>query len=349
MTKNGNILIKAIPAILLIASVALTVPMVISSSEAVRLRNSLIFDTVAIDELRWSPAEYPQSFKLGQGAPPPEFERAIADITEATETAGMASTPVPMGGDVGRAFAAGTYLAVDGFKGGRIQSDAVTNLTGIVDNGAGYCADFSQVFNGLAHTLSIPVREWGMSFDGFGGDGHAFNEFYDRQRDRWIFIDSYFSFYVTDRASGEPLSVLELRDRLGNDAKRATIAVVPLSEERFLFESADNALDYYTEGRDQLYLWWGNNVFDYDESTLVSTAAGLSRHLEQAMAILVGVHPQIRIIGTSDNQVAVEKLEQLRVRFLTLAGIGILAFVLLSGQLLSAVRRRRATATGSGR
>jgi len=332
MTKRGNLLVKAIPAILLIASIALTVPMVISSSEAVRLRNSLIFDTVAVDDLRWSPAEYPQSFKLGRGTPPAEFERAIADISA------MPTTPV---GDVGQALAAGAYLAVDGFKGGRIQSDAVTNLTGIVDNGAGYCADFSQVFNGLAHTLSIPVREWGMSFDGFGGDGHAFNEFYDRQRDRWVFIDSYFSFYVTDRASGEPLSVLELRDRLGSDEKRSTIAVVPLSEERFLFESADNALDYYADGRDQLYLWWGNNVFDYDESTLVSMAAGMSRHLEQAMAILVGVHPQIRIIGTSDNQAAVDKLEQLRVRFLTLAAVGILAFLLLAGQLLFAVRRRR--------
>ncbi len=336
MTKRGNLLIKSIPAILLIVSVALTVPMVPSSSEAVRLRNSLIFDTIAVDDLRWSPPEYPQGFKLGAAAPPPEFEHAIAEIPSPS------SPSSPIDGDVTRALAAGTYLAIEGFQGGRIQSDAVTNLKGIVDNGAGYCADFSQVFNGLAHTLSIPVREWGMSFDGFGGDGHAFNEFYDQARDRWIFIDSYFSFYVTDSASGEPLSVLEFRDRLGSDAKRATIAVVPLLEERFLFESADNALDYYTDGADELYLWWGNNVFDYDESALVSMAARLSRHLEQAMAILVGVHPEIRIIATGENRERVAELERLRQRFLILAAIGIAASLALAIQIVSALRRRRA-------
>ena len=37
-----------------------------------------------------------------------------------------------------------------------------------------------------------------MSFDGYGGDGHAFSEIFDTQRQHWIFVDSFYSFYVTD-------------------------------------------------------------------------------------------------------------------------------------------------------
>lgn len=53
-----------------------------------------------------------------------------------------------------------------------------------------------------------------MSFAGYSGEGHAFNEIYDHRLAKWVVIHSFFSFHLTVRASGEPLSSLELRERL---------------------------------------------------------------------------------------------------------------------------------------
>jgi hypothetical protein len=90
-----------------------------------------------------------------------------------------------------------------------------------------------------------------MSFDGYGGDGHAFSEIFDTQRQHWIFVDSFYSFYVTDE-HGEPLSVADFRRRLLLPA--APPQVVPIQPGKFAFKSGQAALDYYRRGADAFYL-----------------------------------------------------------------------------------------------
>ena len=82
----------------------------------------------------------------------------------------------------------------------------------IREQGKGYCADYSQVFTALALSTGIPVREWGLGFEGFGR-GHAFNEVYDSEQRKWVFIDSYHSLYVIDRGSHNPLSTIEFHNQ----------------------------------------------------------------------------------------------------------------------------------------
>ena len=324
--------LTAAPAIVTAVTGALVLQMASSSMEAVRLRNALIFEVVDVASLDWNPPEYPASFKQNRQEAPAAYQDAITAI---------AGQRIPERPQFGDAIALGSHLAVEGFKGGRIQSDAVTNLEGIVERGAGYCADFAQVYNGLAHTLSLPVREWGMSFGGFNGDGHSFNEVFDYANNRWVFIDSYFSFYVTDRLSGEPLSVLDFRDRLRREGGRNSIAVVPISEERFLFGSHEIALNYYQRGVDEYYMWWGNNVFDYDQSLPVSLAGKASRTLEQVVAIVTGVHPEIRIPRVPGNAAAIAELERIRARLLILFSLGSVSTLLLAWQCITGLRKRR--------
>ena len=319
------------PAMLTVLIAGLLLQMISSSMEAVRVRNSLIFRAVDEQDLHWKPPNYPTSFKLDGQIPPLEFSQAVNEIVGEKRFS-------PVGFQ--HALALGNHLAVDNFKGGRIQSDAVTNLESIVAKGAGYCADFAQVYNGLAHTLSLPVREWGMSFDGFGGDVHAFNEIYDSEHDRWVFMDSYFSFYVIDRSTEEPLSVLEFRERLRSEATRSSIVVVPISAERFLFKSSDNALDYYQRGVNQFFMVWGNNVFEYDNSLPIALGARISRSVEQAMAILAGVHPEIRIPRSSENEIALAELDRLKTKFLILAIGGFLTFSVFLAQLINLLKKR---------
>ena len=99
------------------------------------------------------------------------------------------------------------------FKGSAIRSDLRSTYTLIVNEGRGYCADYSKLFNAFAHSLNIPVREWAFGRDGFGS-GHTFNEIYSYADDKWVFVDSYHGMMVEDARTTIPLSVLELRRAL---------------------------------------------------------------------------------------------------------------------------------------
>lgn len=324
---NASGVLALIAVLLAIAILQMITP----STEAVRVRNSLIFDVADMQTIQWTPSRYPTLFKLDTLSPPTLFQVAIARI-ERSETSYTA--------DFDLALAIGKYLAVGKIKGGAIQSDTVSTFKTIMDEGTGYCADFTQVFNGLAHAATLPVREWGMSFDGFGGSGHAFNEVFDREMGQWIFIDTFYSFYVIDRISTLPMSALGFRDRLMDRSLWASIQVVPISDVRFGFKSEKHALEYYYRGVDEFYLWWGNNVFQYDDSSLVQWASKISRSTEQAIAILAGVHPQIRIPRLPENEAAVASLSKVKRKFLTLFSIEVIVFGALLVQLASYFHRK---------
>src|SRR5690606_34840651 len=83
--------------------------------------------------------------------------------------------------------------------------------TGIVNDGRGYGADFTEVYLGLAYAAGLFAREWAFSTDGFGGKGHAFIEVYDRQRKRWIFLDVYNNVHAVHADTREPASAAEFR------------------------------------------------------------------------------------------------------------------------------------------
>jgi hypothetical protein len=91
------------------------------------------------------------------------------------------------------------------------------------------------------------------------------------------------------------------------------------------YEYEDRALDYYRRGANEWYLWWGNDVFSYEASPAVAWSSRLSGSLGQLIATLLGVHPRIRILRSSENAQTVRDVERLgrRVRWLLalLAGL----------------------------
>jgi hypothetical protein len=211
----------------------------------------------------------------------------------------------------------------------------------IVSEGRGYCADYTQVMNGLAYTAGIPVREWGMSFAEYSGDGHAFNEIYDVSLSQWILIDSFYSLYFAARDSGRPLSALELRERLEAGEGPETISVRPILSERFTFPSEGRAIEYYRQGTDQFFLYQGTNVFSYDANTLVSWLSPYSRALEETAGIMSGVRPRIRLLVTDTNRPAIGRLFVRRNIFLSLAAISCLLAGVIAFQLRGRLRLRK--------
>ncbi|HEX6996404.1 MAG TPA: transglutaminase-like domain-containing protein [Gammaproteobacteria bacterium] len=312
---------------LFIASVATLVTILLPATDLTRFRNSLLATVGQPADFEWTPDAYPADFKLETAAPPDELLAAVRAIrTHADDAEHLMTSLVE-------------HLRSKPKKRGPIKSTTLHAYREIIEQGRGYCADYTQVFNGLANTAHLPVREWGMAFDGFGGDGHAFNEIYDEDLGQWIFVDPMNGFYVRDRATGRPLSALEFRERTTRPDGFDTISIERIVE-NFLFPSDRAAFDYYARGADQLYLWFGNNVFTYDNHPVVR-ALSWSRALEGLAAIALGVHPEIRIYPTGSNAAMIESLLRLPYYVFGLTILSALLGLSLLIQVYLMVRRRR--------
>ena len=270
-----------------------------TGQDLVELRNSLLVEVRPDDPYVWSPNDVPRDFL---------WETAVAPaiVQEASER----FDPGKGLSDLQRIISISRQLGSKKPSGDATQSTTVDALGAILRSSDGYCADYTQVLNALALAADIPIREWGMSFDGYGGAGHAFSEIYDSSRQKWIFVDSYLSFYVTDR-DGVPLSVGEFRDRLVTQ-DYADIVVVPIASEKFRFKTLSGATDYYSRGSASFFMLWGNNVLSYDQTPVLWVARRFGRAVEQAVAIIVGVQPRIVIAGTWANKDGLAELETLR-------------------------------------
>jgi hypothetical protein len=167
-----------------------------------------------------------------------------------------------------------------------------------------------------------------MAFDGFGGWGHAFNEIYDSRRRQWVLIDPFNSFYLVDSSTGRPLSALEFRERLYDGDVSQSIRALPIEPTAFGFRNQQHLINYFTRGRDQFYLWWGNNVLSYDTHPLVRVGNKLSRSAEQVLGLSAGVQPTIKVLLTDSNGPFVESLFRVRQELAAVAAVGFLGAVL---------------------
>lgn len=304
-------------------------------TEAVRLRNSLIASPGTAADFDWVP-----------GASPPGYhQETTATISPVFREFVLAASaerppqPVGQGSEVGSAIRLAAALSRQGRQGQALQGDTLATFSTIVATGGGYCADYTQVFNALAYVADIPVREWGMSFDGFGGDGHAFNEIYDRGLRKWVMLDVFHRFYPADAASGRPLSALEFRSRLDQIDVLDTTAIVPIGP-RSHFRQPEDAIAYYRRGQFGYYLWWGNDALSYDQHPVLTLAGRVSLSARQALAIVAGIHPQLRILPAPENRRAILALSGVRRSLLLHLAVIVLLIGLGALQLL-ALRRAK--------
>jgi hypothetical protein len=284
-------------ALLLLASCVLS--QAFPPSEAVRLRNALLIEAGSRADFEWSPEQMPRRFKAERRAAPAEFVSAV----RAAGAEGAA-------GDREKALALAGALTRNARDGGPIQSDLVSTYNGIVEEGRGYCADFTAVYLALANAAGLTAREWGFSFDGFGGHGHAIVEVFDRQLGKWIFLDVFNNVHAIDSVSREPLSALEFRDFVLGTRPRPII--VPNGPGRLGYPLEDRLVDYYRRGVQEWYLWLGNNVYSYGAHPAVRTAGRFSRSLEQLAAIALGLHPRMKVLATVENAPRYDRMVRLR-------------------------------------
>tara|TARA_R110002096_G_scaffold43479_23_gene117432 strand:+ start:4068 stop:5114 length:1047 start_codon:yes stop_codon:yes gene_type:complete len=334
--ERGAIRFRPMIALNVLALGLLTVAVITfgtSKENGTRVRNSFLVQTAGEQLLSLPPAALPADFQR-ERLPAPEYLVVKVDELIPPHTRGE----IP---EFEQSLILARHLIANKGKGKAIQGSVQEAYRLIRDQGRGYCADYSQVFTALALAAGIPVREWGLGFDGFGR-GHAFNDVYDTRLQQWVFIDSYHSLFVIDPASGRPLSTLEFQRRLLDDGNMQTYRFVPIVAEKYRFHTAAEANDYYAKTAANFYLFWGNDVFSYDDDPVVRLLAPLSRPLEVLGAIASGAQPGIRVLELPGNARYIARLETIRQALVTALIVALALLITLGLQLMRLMRRRQA-------
>lgn len=295
----------AVPVVLAVLLLALSLdigrlvlaPTRAASIDAVRIRNAMVAELGEPAETAWRPDAVPPDYRWESREAPDYFAEVVARILPPEARQEPALTT---------ALRLARHLRETSRQGAPIQSNTRETYEKIVGGQGGYCSDYTQSFNALALAAGLAVREWGFAWEDMA-NGHAFNEIWDPTLQKWIFIDSFVSFYVVDRASGVPLSALEFRAVLLEEPDAETIEVMQIVPERFPFKSVGRALEWYRRGVPRMFLVLGNSVYSYDADPVIQAAEALPRSVEMALAILLGEHPRFLFVPrAADTEVAAQ-------------------------------------------
>jgi hypothetical protein len=292
-------------------------PYLINGSEPVRVRNALLFSAGGMGQFEWTPLSLPPDYRVETGPIDPLF----ADLVVRLGLKGLPS-------DWDRVVAIEKHLLESPeARGPAIQADLRTTYRQIVVNGRGYCADFVRVFRALATAAGMPVRSWAFSFDGFGGHGHVWMEFWDRRAGQWQLIDVFDNYYFTD--GGRRLSALEFRHAL--ESRSPTLRLALIAEHATPgYVHEEKAWDYFRRGLPEWYLMWANIPFSYEADPLVRWLSPISRSAAQGVAVLRGLQPKPYLLATEVNRPAIRALRLVRLHVegvMALWAISLLAFL----------------------
>ncbi|MGQ5522100.1 transglutaminase-like domain-containing protein [Chitinimonas sp. PSY-7] len=315
--------------ILLLGALSLLPYVLGGGVELVRLRNAWVLEDTRSVDFDWTPDSLPADYKVEPGPPMPFFTKKVKELG----LAGMAD-------DWQRATAISDDLlsSAPALRGGAVQDDLLSTYRDITERGDGYCGDFVRTFSALALAADIPVRQWAFSFDGFGGYGHIWPEIWNRQQRKWQLLDIFNNAYFTG-PDGQILSALAFRQAMLTKPDSIQMhRVVPTVRPGYIDEA--KAWDYYRRGLNEWYLWWGNNVFEYDQAWLVQALGDMHRSLEQVGGIVQGVQPHVQVLAEPANMTQLQAMWALHVRLRVLVVVSMLALFGLIVCLIAAWRAK---------
>jgi hypothetical protein len=294
---------------------------VMDNDKAVRARYALISEAGSEKELTRPPDRPPSGFVIERGRVPDELAKAVESLDLDEEDDAYR-----------KAVSLAAHIASGPGPGkGELDIDVVSTYRAVISDRYGDCTDYARLFAGLGYAAGLDTRIWTTSFEGFGSVGHVFSEFYSPESG-WLFLDPINSFVVVDERTRQPLSVAEFRNRLLLAEESRNLVVEPISERRFGFDSAEQAIEYYRRGADRFALRMANDVLSYDELPWVRLLGPQFRWLEQGLSIAFDKYPHLMILETPNNRQEMQDLRDLRKQVLVL-----LAGWLLSGAVMLAI------------
>lgn len=301
-----------------------------ASIAAVRIRNAMVANLGHPDQTQWSPAAIPANFNWEQQPAPDFFTKIVGDVLP-SDTSDLS--------DFDKALLLAYHLRVTSAGEGPIQANTRETYGRIVSGQGGYCSDYTQSFNALALAAGLSVREWGFTWEDMA-NGHAFNEVWEPELGKWIFLDSFGSFYVVDKGDRIPLSALEFRSRLITEEGKLSVDIVPIVESRLGFRNAEKSIAWYARGMPRMFLILGNNVFSYDSNPIIRNLEALPRSIEMMAAILIGEHPRFLFVPSKEQPEIREQVDDMIWEAVTIFGKLLVVLILGSGLLFLLWRSR---------
>ena len=211
--------------------------------------------------------------------------------------------------------------------GGDICGDftSLTQSMSMINQGNGYgcCSDHSEVFLALSHIYGLTSREITHKM-------HAFNEVYDSDKRKWLWVDSQYALMAKD-ARGEYLSAMEVKEFLDNGKK---IDYEFFGTEYHTFQNGSPSKHpYFSDPKSFSYLSMplGNNVYHLD--SFYQRMRFFPKTVQQFVALLLGKQPGYLVYTKSRSEVKTFYIAKMLGRgsfllltFLNLAALGVLIF-----------------------
>lgn len=182
-------------------------------------------------------------------------------------------------------------------------------------NGFGCCSDHAEVFLALSSVFGLNARTVASSI-------HVFNEFFDHELHKWIWIDSQFAILARN-VRGEYLSLAEIREAYCNEEK---VDYEFFGNEHHLFKDiGPYEYEYYDEKGDfaQIGIKMGNNVFEQDQFN--SIFIFLPKALRQFIGLSIAIIPSDFIYLDKGSQTGTSK-KYIYVALIILLGMGTILY-----------------------
>lgn len=152
---------------------------------------------------------------------------------------------------------------VSGGRGLGLSSEKALKL--MINGKGGVCSDITQAYNNFCILNDIKIREWGIIDKLYGAKfGHAFNEFYSDELQKWVLIDVSKCIYFIDPNTNNKLSALELFNCLKHNDPIEYVSFLP-DKDLYFNKNLDEAVERIYLKKDRLpFLITNYNIKFYD-------------------------------------------------------------------------------------
>jgi len=176
-------------------------------------------------------------------------------------------------------------LRIKGGRGLGLSSGRAIEI--MIKGEGGTCSDITQAYNNFSIINDIKIREWGIIDKIYDAEfGHAFNEYYSEELQKWVIVDISKAIYFIDPKTNTKLSSIELFDYVQNDKPVQHISFI--SDQSLDFnKDLDTRINYIYLQKDRLPFLISNYKVKFYDRLLNTFQSWLPTFVTHFIAVLL--------------------------------------------------------------
>lgn len=192
-------------------------------------------------------------------------------------------------------------LQIPGGRGLGLSSGKALEI--MIAGEGGTCSDITQAYNNFCILNDIKIREWGINDKLYGARfGHAFNEYYSEEYQKWVIVDISKCIYFINPDSNIKLSAIELFNMVQNDEAVEYISFLPDPELHFN-KGLDESVKHIYLQKDRMPFLISNYKIKLYDGLLDTFQSWLPTFIIHFMAVLLFNNVKFILVGDRhDNE-----------------------------------------------